>query len=104
MTPILNVDEFLAFTKSSFLIRILISSVAAEYNERRFEKNLQIEPKRLIAYVMQIHPHHLVKSCPAATIDLPFPGDSRPRFRNPSAVPQRIAFELIRYGRTRADQ
>src|SRR5207247_3369403 len=80
------------------------SSIAAESSERRFEKNLQIEPKRLIADVMQIHAHHLVKGCPAATIDLPFSRDSRPRSHNPSPVPQRIVVDFVTYGRARTDQ
>src|SRR5262245_13005801 len=82
----------------------LVGTVTADYGKRRFCENLQVEPSRSVANVVQIHADHLIKGCPAPPVDLPFSGDSGFHFQYSAPMPKRIGFKLIRYRRSGSDQ
>src|SRR5215469_14279179 len=83
-----------------FCTALLIGAVAADHGQRRFEKNLQVEPDGLFPDITQIHPHHFVECGAASAVHLPLARDTGLYFQDPAPVPQQVMFKFIRNGRT----
>src|ERR1700676_1672831 len=79
-------------------------AVAGDHCLWRLDQNFQIEPRRTIARVAQIESNHIVKSDPAAALDLPEPGNSRFGFEQAASMPGRVGLHLVRHRGTGSTQ
>src|SRR5580658_994770 len=75
-------------------------AVSRHDRARGFKQNAQVHPNRPGTRVLQIEPHHFVKSSPASTLDLPKSSNAWFHRHKTPKVPIFVAFDLIRNWRT----
>jgi hypothetical protein len=82
-----DVDQFSGLGDRNRYLLSLIGAIAADHGQRRFEKDLQIEPDRLLPDIPQIHSHHFIERRAAPTGHPPLARDTRLYFKDSAPVP-----------------